>query len=68
MYIFDTSALIHMFRFYYRNSFPSLWDNFDEYVSSGQIISVREAFNEITCLAEKEDLIEWAKLHKTDVF
>lgn len=57
-----------MFRFYYRHSFPSLWDNFDEYVSSGKIISVREAFNEITSLAEKEDLIDWAKFHKTDVF
>ena len=68
MYVFDTSTLIHMFRFYYKDRFPSLWENFDEYISSGAIISVREAFNEITSAAEKEDLIAWANLHKTDVF
>lgn len=57
-----------MFRFYYRNRFPSLWGNFDEYISSGKIVSVREAFNEIVIMSEKEDLIDWANLHKTDVF
>ena len=25
-------------------------------------------YNEITSVSEKEDLIDWAKLHKTDVF
>lgn len=68
MYIFDTSTLIHMFRFYYKDRFPSLWSNFDEYISSGSIISVREAYNELTSVSEKEDLIAWANLHKTDVF
>lgn len=68
MYIFDTSTLIHMFRYYYRNRFPSLWENFDNYISSGRIISVREAFNEIINGTEKEDLITWANLHKTEVF
>lgn len=68
MYIFDTSTLIHMFRFYYKNRFPSLWENFDNYVSIGEIKSVREAYNEIANKSEKEDLNIWAELHKTDVF
>ena len=65
IYVFDSNVLINLFRHFYRSRFPSLWQKFDEYVIAGQIISVREVFNEIK---EQEDLLaEWAKRNR-DIF
>jgi len=47
IYVFDSSTLIDLFRYYYRNRFPSLWEKFDQAVKAESIISVREVFNEI---------------------
>lgn len=68
IYIFDTSALMHLFRHYYKDRFPSLWEAFDDEVDNGNIISVREAYNEITQGAEKDELLEWAEINKDKVF
>jgi len=57
IYVFDSGPLIVMFRHYYRNRFPSLWELFDEMIENGGIISVREVKGE---LEDKEDsLSEW---------
>ena len=65
IYVFDSNVLINLFKHFYRSRFPSLWQKFDEYVIAGQIISVREVFNEIK---EQEDLLaEWAKRNR-DIF
>ena len=42
MYVFDSGAFIHLFRFYYTDTFKSLWKKFDELVENGKIISVME--------------------------
>jgi hypothetical protein len=47
MYVFDTSALITVFTFYYRDRFPSLWQSFDAMIDSGDICMVEESMNEI---------------------
>lgn len=65
-YIFDSGPLIDMFRHYYPERFPSLWEKFDALVSKGEIISVREVCNEIE---DKEDaLAHWAKDQKDILF
>lgn len=63
IYIFDSNVLINLFRNFYRRRFPSLWEKFDAYVESGQIVSVREVFNEIEGRDDK--LSEWVKLNRS---
>ncbi len=46
-YVFDTSALSPLFRNFYRNRFPTLWEQFDELVDDGAITSTREVAREI---------------------
>ncbi len=46
-YVFDTGALIHLFRNYYPKRFPSLWERFWTAVDSGVVVSVREVLGEI---------------------
>ena len=61
IYVFDSSTLIDLFSHYYKERFPSLWENFDTLVSEGRIISVREVRKE---LEEREDkLADWVKNH-----
>ena len=61
-YVFDTSPLSQLFRAYYRSRFPSLWEQFDELVRQGRVISTREVGREIARGPIKE-LIEWKKQH-----
>jgi hypothetical protein len=37
-YVFDNSPLSALFKNYYRKTFRSLWDHFDELVGDGRII------------------------------
>jgi Domain of unknown function (DUF4411) len=60
MYVFDNSPLSTLFRNYYRNSFPSLWKNFDGLVDQGSLVSTREAFREIMD-GPITELPEWAE-------
>lgn len=46
-YAFDSDSLINLFRHYYPERFPTLWEKFDALVSEGKLISVREVVNEI---------------------
>lgn len=62
IYVFDTSALVHLFRYYYRSRFPSLWDRFTIAVDSRGVISVREVLQEVN---QGDDLLtEWATKHR----
>lgn len=68
IYIFDTSPLIHLFKNYYRNRFPSLWEKFDYMVQNGEIISVAEAYNEINIENANDSLNSWANINKEFFF
>ena len=66
IYVFDTNSLINIFKHYYPERFPSLWENFDDLIERGKIVSVKEVFNEIT---KKEDVLAtWAKEKKNVLF
>ena len=59
-YVFDNSPLSALFRNYYRKTFPSLWQRFDQLVDDGRLVSTREVFREIED-GPSESLLEWAK-------
>ena len=62
IYVFDSDTLIDLFRHYYLERFPTLWQNFDNLVSNSKIISVSEVGKE---LEDYEDrLSEWVKNHR----
>lgn len=46
-YVFDSGPFITMFRHYYRDRFPSLWDLFDDMIRNQKIVSVKEVSNEL---------------------
>lgn len=46
-YVFDNSPLSTLFKNYYRRRFPTLWQNFDALVASGNLHSTREVHREI---------------------
>ncbi|NLM11915.1 MAG: DUF4411 family protein [Clostridiaceae bacterium] len=62
IYVFDSSALMHLFDYYYESRFPTLWKRFNQFVENGQVVSVREVKNEIFGHHNKERRInKWAK-------
>jgi len=65
-YIFDSGPLINLFRHYYPERFPSLWEKFYALVSDGKIISVKEVYNEID--SREDALANWAKDQKDKFF
>ena len=65
-YIFDSDSLINLFRHYYPRRFPTLWEQFDALISIGELISVREVFNEIG--SSEDSLGTWAKEQKNILF
>lgn len=62
IYVFDSDSLIDLFKYYYPDRFPSLWENFDALVSEQRIISVREVRNEIGGYGDR--LSDWVKGHR----
>ena len=58
-YVFDNSPLSTLFRNYYRDRFPSLWQRFDDLAINGDIVSTREVLREIED-RPIESLREWA--------
>lgn len=47
IYVFDNSPLSALFRNYYKNRFPSLWEQFDDVIEQGRVTSTREVLREI---------------------
>ena len=58
-YVFDSGPLIWMFRYYYPERFPSLWEQFDELIESQRIISVKEVSRELD--GQDDLLANWVK-------
>jgi hypothetical protein len=65
-YVFDSDSLINLFRHYYPERFPTLWEKFNTLVSEGELTSVREVFNEIG--SSEDPLGTWAKEQKNILF
>lgn len=66
VYVFDSGPLIDLFRHYYRERFPSLWQQFDGMVADGRITSTREVGNEIERHGDK--LADWFEENRRKVF
>ncbi len=64
MYVFDNGSLRRLCENYYPARFPSLWERFDELISTGKVVSVREVYNEIERWNPTRKLVQWAKEHK----
>ncbi len=63
IYVFDTSSFI-VLGHYFPQRFPSFWEKFNNSVSEGKIISVREVFNELDVQASRDHLITWIRENK----
>lgn len=64
-YVFDSGPLIWMFRYYYPDRFPSLWEQFDAMVLDQSIVSVKEVSRELD--GQDDLLANWVK-GNSDVF
>jgi hypothetical protein len=63
-YVFDTSPFSTLFKNYYRRTFRSLWERFDELVKYGSIVSTREVLRELED-GPVESATLWAQQHVT---
>jgi hypothetical protein len=63
-YVFDTSPISTLFKNYYRRTFRSLWERFDELVADGRIVSTREVLRELED-GPVESATTWANQHST---
>jgi len=64
MYIIDANTLIVIFRHYYISRFPTFWTNYNQIVQSGDLVSVREVYNEISNHSD-DSLTAWSKANKS---
>lgn len=63
VYVFDTNSF-RVVSNYFPKQFPSFWQKFDGYVSAGDILSVREVYNELEHENNKQHLRDWVRANK----
>lgn len=63
IYVFDTSSIRALQHFYPR-VFKKIWHDLDNMVLAGNLISTREAFNELEQQAVTSEVLTWAKANK----
>lgn len=59
IYVFDMGPLRIMFRHYYPEVFPTLWDRFDDMRNDGRLVSTREVSREVD--GQEDRLSAWAR-------
>jgi hypothetical protein len=64
MYVFDTNSLSVILKHYYPERFPSLWFKLDEMLANGDVMLVRESYNEIMKLNAKDRPAKWAQKNR----
>jgi len=63
LYVFDTNSL-RIIEYYYPERFPSFWNDFNENVTAGKILSVKEVYNELEGQLKEDFMIEWMTENK----
>ena len=63
MYIFDSNSFNEMSKIYF-SRFPSFWLKMDEYINKGIILSVKEAYEEVTSGADQNEFLDWVQINK----
>ncbi len=64
MYIIDADTLIDIFNHYYISRFPTFWSNYNQIVLSGELVSVREVYNEVINHSD-DSLTAWSKANRS---
>ncbi len=64
IYVFDTSSFV-VLKNYYPNTFPTLWEQLNDLVDTGNIISVREVRTELGNRSDSDVVDQWANNHKS---
>ncbi len=59
-YVFDTNSF-RVLENYYPERFPTFWDNFNEAIGAGMVVSVSEVYNEMESVVRPTWLMDWAK-------
>lgn len=62
-YVFDSGPFILMFKYYYPERFPTLWELFDALIKSDDIVSVKEVYRELE--GQDDGLSEWVAKNKS---
>lgn len=62
IYVMDSGPLIVMFRHYYPDRFPTLWERFDEMRNDERLVSTREVSNEVN--GQEDRLSTWAMANR----
>ncbi len=62
IYCIDTSVLISINNNYPQDIFGKLWDNIENAIQNGMIVSTKEVYNEL--IEYDDDLSKWAKTKK----
>lgn len=63
LFVFDTSSC-RVLRNYYPDRFPTFWTHFEEAISAGGVVSVREVYNELEQQLPGSWLWHWVKRHR----
>jgi len=64
VYVFDTNSM-RVLGNYYPGQFPTFWQLFDDGVSAGLVVSVREVRNELEDQITKDWYLKWIAAHRT---
>lgn len=64
IYVYDTSSF-RALQHFYPKIFKTIWQNLDEMVSSGELISTKEVFTELNNQNVSQEILDWAKLNKS---
>ena len=62
IYVFDSSSLVHAFRYFKADIFPSFWKNFQAIVKANELTSVMQVYHEI--INYGNSLSKWAENKK----
>ncbi len=63
IYVFDTNSF-SILKEYYRAHFRRFWECFEEVVSRGEVVSVREVYRELLGQVDRPHLQEWIESHR----
>jgi hypothetical protein len=64
IYVFDTSSCV-VLKNYYPNTFPTLWEQLNELIETGRVVSVREVRAELTSRSDSDVVDQWARQHQS---
>ncbi len=66
IYVVDTCVFRNIFYHVYRSVIPEIWDSLEDMLSSGEIISVKEAYKELELQFVKNGkVLNWLKKYKS---